>query len=250
MPRSHSSLPRLLVRRAIRWRIHSAASVTRVGCLPALTFAIAAGMDLESELSPRKRPTQPRAHETVDAIFEAAIQLLEKADADGKNASVQSIADRAGVSIGSLYQYFPSKESLVSALIGFHQRRAVASLEKDLEAARGLSGEEAATRLVTSLIDCKNVRQDFERRMIRYFCRVGDLSTLTAHDARMNAAVERFIRSLGDGVRPVDTGIAAFLITNVLRTAMILTIVQNPERLKDPVFKAELIRMVVNYMRA
>jgi AcrR family transcriptional regulator len=205
-------------------------------------------VSLKRKLGFRKQPAQLRSKETVDAIFEAAVLLLEKPD--GETSSVQSIADRAGVSIGSLYQYFPSKEALLGALIGFHQRRAVAALEKDLESMRGLSGEEAAERLVDNLVSCKIKRQGIERAMIRYFCQVGDLATLTAHDSQMNAAVERFLLSLRDEIRPVDTGIAAFLITNLLRSAVLLTVVQEPERLENPEFKAELVRMIVHYLRA
>jgi AcrR family transcriptional regulator len=201
-----------------------------------------------AELAPRKKPMQSRSRETVDAIFEAAIQMLEKTE--GESSSVQSIADRAGVSIGSLYQYFPSKQSLLSALISFHQRRAVASLEKDLDSMRGLPGEEAAKRLVENLIGCKSRRRGFEHALIRYFCRVGDLAALTAHDDQMNAAVERFILSLREQVRPVDTAIAAFLITNLLRSAVLLAVVQKPERLEDPMFSSELVRMIVAYLRA
>src|SRR4051812_17270929 len=62
----------------------------------------------DEDLSPRKLPRQLRAKETVDAIFTAAMQMLEKSEG-ASHPSVQAIADRAGVSVGSLYQYFSSK---------------------------------------------------------------------------------------------------------------------------------------------
>ena len=201
----------------------------------------------ESDLKPRRLPKQLRSQQTVDAIFEAAIQVLEREER--ADPSVQRIADRAGVSVGSLYQYFPTKQALVSALIRFHLEQRMDELEKAFESAHGMTGEQAAAHLVENLVGGKSLRLRIEQAMIRYFCRVGDLLALTELDGRMNAIVERFLVALGDQVRPLDTALAAFLISNALRSAVLLTIVQKPERLDDPSFKVELTRMIVGYLR-
>jgi AcrR family transcriptional regulator len=69
----------------------------------------------KSSLAPRKRPAQRRSTATVDAILEAAARILETRGLD--DYTTNDIAERAGVSIGSLYQYFPTKESITRALI-------------------------------------------------------------------------------------------------------------------------------------
>jgi AcrR family transcriptional regulator len=77
-------------------------------------------------LSPRKSPRQARAQVTVDAIIEAAAQLLS---AGGLPAyTTNAVAIRAGVSIGTLYQYFPNKDALMAALIAREQGRRVAGV--------------------------------------------------------------------------------------------------------------------------
>lgn len=68
-----------------------------------------------STLRPRKQPTQPRAVETVACILEAAAQILEAQGFEAFNTN--AVAERAGVSIGSLYQYFPGKDALLIALM-------------------------------------------------------------------------------------------------------------------------------------
>ncbi|HEE6563133.1 TetR/AcrR family transcriptional regulator [Acinetobacter baumannii] len=64
---------------------------------------------------PRKRPRQARSVATFEAILEAAARILESLGFAGFNTN--AVAELAGVSIGSLYQYFPSKESLIVELI-------------------------------------------------------------------------------------------------------------------------------------
>ena len=67
------------------------------------------------ELSPRKAPSQARSAQTVDLILMAAGDVLERHGFDGYTTN--AIAERAGVSIGSLYQYFPGKDAITVALI-------------------------------------------------------------------------------------------------------------------------------------
>jgi AcrR family transcriptional regulator len=200
-----------------------------------------------ASLKPRKVPQQLRSRETVDALFEAALEVLHQNEK--QNPSVQTIAERAGVSVGSLYQYFPSKDALVNGLIRFYLTQRLGVFEKELSAARGLSAEAAATRLIGGFIDSMRMRSSIERAIMHQFCRAGDLWTLTQVDDQMNGIIERFLRSLGAEVRPMNFELAAFLICNTLRSAVLLSILQTPERLSDPEFKSELIRMIVSYLR-
>ncbi|MEK6423971.1 MAG: helix-turn-helix domain-containing protein [Burkholderia gladioli] len=92
-------------------------------------------------LQPRKTPSQPRAAETVAAIVEAAAQVLEARGLEGFNTN--AVAERAGVSIGSLYQYFPGKDALTVALMQRETQRFLdemdaALAEPDGRAALGL----------------------------------------------------------------------------------------------------------------
>ncbi|NJR63840.1 MAG: TetR/AcrR family transcriptional regulator, partial [Cyanobacteria bacterium CRU_2_1] len=71
-------------------------------------------MPHKTRVTPRKQPKQDRSKMTVDAILTAAAHILTEDGYD--TASTNRIAERAGVSIGSLYQYFPNKEAIMTAL--------------------------------------------------------------------------------------------------------------------------------------
>lgn len=96
---------------------------------------------------PRKAPKQVRSQETVKVIIEAAARILEEGGFEG--FSTNAVAERAGVSIGSLYQYFPRKEALIGALIV----RETSQLIDDAEAAMAkASGAAALSALIHACI--------------------------------------------------------------------------------------------------
>jgi AcrR family transcriptional regulator len=78
----------------------------------------------------RRRPIQERSSVTVDSILQAAAELFCGIGYD--RASTNRIAERAGVSIGSLYQYFANKEAILAALLERHQREVHAVVERSL----------------------------------------------------------------------------------------------------------------------
>ncbi len=110
-------------------------------------------MSRPDALLPRKSPRQRRARHTVDSLLEAAAQLIETQGMDGFNTN--AVAERAGVSIGSLYQYFPSKDALTLALL----EREAGRFEADaLAALDAPDGPAALHHLIGA-----SVRQQLER---------------------------------------------------------------------------------------
>lgn len=76
---------------------------------------------------PRKQPRQARAQHTVNAIIEASARILEEQGHGG--FTTNAVAELAGASIGTLYQYFPDKDALLGALIARETSRLVEEVE-------------------------------------------------------------------------------------------------------------------------
>ncbi len=110
-------------------------------------------MSRPDALLPRKSPRQRRARLTVASLLEAAAQLIESQGMDG--FTTNAVAERAGVSIGSLYQYFPSKDALTLALL----EREAGRFETDALAALEAPDGPAALRHLIGA----SVRQQLER---------------------------------------------------------------------------------------
>ncbi len=107
---------------------------------------------MKTPTKPRKTPRQERSRATVDAIMQAATYILVKFG--WQRLTTNAVAERAGVNIGSLYQYFPNKEAIVAEL---QRRHVVLTRQKVVEALPQLSMQpslrEALALLVRAMVD-------------------------------------------------------------------------------------------------
>jgi AcrR family transcriptional regulator len=102
---------------------------------------------------PRKTPLQARSTASVEAIKQATIQVLLK---DGKmKLTTTRIAERAGVSVGTLYQYFPNKSSLLQALLKEHLDRVALAVETACQAEQGASLARMAEAITSAFVQAK-----------------------------------------------------------------------------------------------
>lgn len=104
-------------------------------------------------LQPRKLPVQARSAASVDAILQATIQVLL---AVGKERlTTTRVAMRAGVSVGTLYQYFPNKSALLQAALRRHMDEVTATVERVCKEQKGSTLRQMATALVTAFLTAK-----------------------------------------------------------------------------------------------
>lgn len=104
----------------------------------------------KDKLSPRKRPVQDRAARTVDAIFDACIaQLL----AHGvERLTTTRVAGQAGISVGTLYQYYPNKQALLAAALEWHLDGLTGAMESACAAVAGAPLETVVAAMVEAVL--------------------------------------------------------------------------------------------------
>lgn len=106
----------------------------------------------DSTKRPRKTPKQERSSELVSSILEACVRIFKSGN-KALNFSTRSVAELAGVSVGSLYQYFPNKDALVGALIEREARLHVQKQEELYEQIKHESPEKVVHALVRQLLE-------------------------------------------------------------------------------------------------
>jgi AcrR family transcriptional regulator len=100
-----------------------------------------------------KLPVQARSMHTVNAIFEATIQVLILSDAN--QLTTTKVANKAGVSVGTLYQYFPNKTTLLVAALERHLNEVVTAVEHACTAAKGQPVQMMAALVVEAFVEAK-----------------------------------------------------------------------------------------------
>ena len=107
---------------------------------------------------PRKTPVQQRSTVTVEAISEATIQVLLAVGLD--RLTTTRVAERAGVSVGTLYQYFPNKQAILNAVLKVHSIKVAEAVEHACHANRGAAVPVLVAAVIDAFVSAKLERRD------------------------------------------------------------------------------------------
>jgi len=200
--------------------------------------------------NPRKEASQERSRATVDALVEATARILVREGFD--KASTNRIAQEAGVSIGSLYQYYPSKEALVVALIDRHNREIMLVVRGTLAEVAAQPVEEAVRTLVAVAIRSHRIDPKLHRVLTEQIPRTGRLEKVEAFNREIYALFRAFLEDHRDELRTVDLGLAAFVCVTSIEALTHTAVLHRSEILSDDgvgVLVDEATRLVVRYLQ-
>jgi AcrR family transcriptional regulator len=158
--------------------------------------------DAPGAFEPRKKPVQARAAVTVEAIFEAAIQVLLSNGAD--RLTTTRVAARAGVSVGTLYQYYPNKQALLFAVLKDHLEKVSAAVESACEQARHKPLHDMVRMVVESYVDAKLDRPDVSMALYQISADIGGPALVKKAGQRARKALEAMLQTASDTESPAD----------------------------------------------
>jgi AcrR family transcriptional regulator len=151
---------------------------------------------LKPALKPRKLPVQARSKHTMDVIFEATIQVLLVGGVN--KLTTTKVADRAGVSVGTLYQYFPNKNALLGALLELHLLEVVEAIEASSVKFRGAKLDLLARELVDAYLNVKFQRPDMSVALYSVAVAIEAIEIVQAMTKRTQIAVNSALESVPD----------------------------------------------------
>ena len=200
-------------------------------------------------IKPRKHAAQERSRATVAALVEATARILVSEGFD--KASTNRIAEVAGVSVGSLYQYFPSKEALVAAVIERHNRDIMQVVQGALEEAVSLPVEEAVRRLVAMAIEAHRVDPKLHCVLAEQIPRTGRLENVDSANRAAHAAFRSYLESRRDELGVVDLGLAAFVCATSIEAVAHNAVLHHVDLSKDAAVEPlieDTTRLIVGYL--
>lgn len=194
----------------------------------------------------RRKPVQGRSQATVDALLAAAAQILARSGPEA--ATTNAIAARAGVSIGSLYQYFPDKDALIDVLATRHVDQMSAVMFAELADTGARTFAEAAAGLVAAILAAQRVNPRLHHALHQILPRQ-KMSTMD----RLEAALETRVAALlaeREGLAPAVAERTAVVLVRSIGGAVRTTLRRDPERLEDPALERALTRIIVDCVAA
>jgi AcrR family transcriptional regulator len=206
--------------------------------------------------TPRKRPKQERSQATVQAILTATAHILTEDGYD--QLTTNRVAERAGVSIGSLYQYFPNKEALIFALAEHHANEMLQLAQQHLNGlGEGLGVGEASLQenrsilevlrqIIKAALAAHAVNPKLHRVLHEQIPHSEGVRRL--NEAKMENLLRSFLAQRCDQLQPTNLDLTAFMIERTIRALIHGVMIDRPELLKTGELEQELMAMLTAYL--
>jgi len=203
-------------------------------------------MQRQVRTTPRKRPRQQRSKDTVDAILDATTRVLKQVGFDG--LTTNAVAEKAGVSIGSVYQYFPNKEAMVSALIERHVHEMNAAILGELARVATMPVAQAARAVIELTLSAHAIDPALHRVLTEQVPRIGKLAKLRELDNISHRMVAGLLAARRDEIAVDDVELAAFVLVSAIESIVHRAALLYPHMLRDPHLVDEATRLVTRYL--
>lgn len=198
---------------------------------------------------PRKHASQERSRATVDALIEATARILVRVGFD--QASTNRIAQEAGVSVGSLYQYYPCKEALVAAVIERHNRELMQVVRDTLAEVAEQPVEQAVRRLIAAAITAHRIDPALHRVLAEQTPRTGPLENVEAFNRETFDLFRAYLEAHRSELRPADLELAAFVCVTSIEALTHTAVLHRSELLTDEAAETlldEATQLVTGYL--
>jgi len=197
------------------------------------------------KLQPRKKPRQDRSAVTVDAILTATVQVLRK---NGyAKATLGRIAKRAGVSVGSIYQYYPSKEALLAAVMTQHLDAMHARMQAEVAAHLTAPLPQLVRAVVQATVDAHLDDPQLHRVFVEEFPRVGRFAHYDAVQQQLIDGVVVLLQARSD-VRDANAQHMARIVVTAMEAVVHDYVFRGVGDARDVVID-ELTHLLLSYLR-
>jgi AcrR family transcriptional regulator len=196
--------------------------------------------------NPRKQPQQDRSRVTVEAILEATTHILTEEGYD--KANTNRIAERAGISIGSLYQYFPNKESLMAALIEQHSNEMAELVETKLNNLFDSPLEIVVPELIRAVIAAHAINPRLHQVLSEEMPRLGKSIQMEQAQARIAQILRSYLDRWRDSIEPQNLEMTVFILCRTVDVLSHAAVIEYPDFVKDDRFEREVSNLLLSYL--
>lgn len=190
---------------------------------------------------PRKIPRQQRSRQMVDRILDTAARILDVSGYDG--VSTHRIAAEAGVSPGSIYQYFPNKDAIVAATVERMIERIAAQLTDAFDDVAG--SEDPVRRVVAAVLDATEKNRELVRVLVEQMPRLGGSNEIRTIEQRATDLASGYLAGVTDGI-PLRRPAMVWMAVQALEQITIRYVLDEPPIDREE-FVTELSRLITTF---
>ena len=194
----------------------------------------------------RRQPRQDRSRAMVEVIVEATWKIL--AEEGYAAASTNRIAERAGTSVGSLYQYFPNKDAIVAAVQRLHHADLAAVMSAAFAEAAGMELEPATRRLVRASLDAHLVDPDLHRTLSQMVPESVNPETRSSLKDGIQGHIRDWLEHYRDELTVPDLDTASFVILHLVESGTHAAILDQDHTPEPQQVEDALTAMIVKYL--
>lgn len=203
-------------------------------------------MPTKQLITRRKSPTQERSRDTVDTILKSAARILVKHGYEALNTN--RVAADAGVSVGSLYQYFPNKTALLSALLENHMQEMTELTVGMLASYQGAPPEVIVPAYIRAILEAHRHKPALHNALTTELPRLGGHARIRSMHSQIDPLIRSYFEEHKDEIRPKNLELAVFMMTASVEAVTHLAVVDGRvEESADEVVE-ELSELILGYL--
>lgn len=204
-------------------------------------------LDEDADMS-RKSPKQARARQTVETLLDTTAQIL--LEEGGERLTTNYLAEKAGYSIGTVYQYFPNRQAIVLALIERQRDKVARQVAVVLVRTAGRPAQERIGAILHVLHEAFTFHRNPARRLMRALIGMAMAQGLpTPPNVAAQAIVQVWMEDGGEHARPLNDS-EVFVLTRAIIEVLRQAVLTASPLLGTQAFEEALLRMVIGFLSA
>ncbi|MFY3002091.1 TetR/AcrR family transcriptional regulator [Achromobacter xylosoxidans] len=195
---------------------------------------------------PRKSPRQQRSQQTVDTILQATARVLAEHGYAGTNTN--RIAETAGVSVGSLYQYFPNKNALIAALHDRHDKQMLALIDEVLDGNPAATLRERVAAIVAASLHAHLLEPALHRVLEREFPLFDQPRDHSRADQDIHRRMRHLLELHREEIAQQDRELATYVVLRIMESLVHAVALESPAGFDPRQLEGAVVDAVMGYL--
>lgn len=197
---------------------------------------------------PRKQPSQQRSHQMVNNILEATARILVERGYAGTNTN--AVAELAGVSVGSVYQYFPNKDALIAALHAQHGEEMHAMMQRVILSTHGLPLAERLAQLIHAQLAAHLAQPALLRILELELQHLDEPRMSPSHEQIVLGGMQSLLQEHHTEFNLPDPQLAAWVLLNIAKALIHAAVISPPDGQNVGQLEAAITQSLICYLKA